>query len=119
MCWIDIYLGPPDIITYNAGKNFVSKEFKQYAIILGTATRSVPIKAHNSVGMVERYYGPLYHIYHIIIAELLDISKDMALQMAFKVINNSIGPNGLTPTLLVFGAYPYIVESNTPNPIVI
>ena len=39
--------------------------------------------------------------------------------MAFKVINNSIGPNGLIPTLLVFGAYPYIVKSNTPNPIVI
>ena len=38
--------------------------------------------------------------------------------MAFKVINNSIGPNGLIPTLLVFGAYLYIVEFNTPNPTV-
>src|SRR6266566_8354630 len=119
MCWIDIYLGPPDIITYNAGKNFISKEFKQYAIILGTATRSVPVKAHNLVGMVERYYGPLRHIYHIIIAELLDISKDMALQMAFKVINDSAGPDGLIPTLLVFGAYLRIIESDVPNPIVI
>src|SRR6266699_5611205 len=111
MCWINIYLGPPNIITHNTGKNFISKEFKQYATILGTATRSVPIKAHNLVGMVERYYGPLCHIYHIIIAELLDISKDMALQMAFKVINDSTGPNGLTPTLLVFRAYLHIVES--------
>jgi len=39
--------------------------------------------------------------------------------MAFKTINDSIGPNGLIPTLLVFGAYLYIVESNAPNPIVI
>ena len=39
--------------------------------------------------------------------------------MAFKVINNFIGPNGLIPTLLVFKAYPYIVESNASNPIVI
>ena len=39
--------------------------------------------------------------------------------MAFKVINNSIGPNGLIPILLVFRAYLYIVKSNTPNPIVI
>ena len=38
--------------------------------------------------------------------------------MAFKVINNSVGPNGLIPTLLVFGAYLYIVKSNAPNPIV-
>ena len=39
--------------------------------------------------------------------------------MAFKVINNSVGLNGLIPTLLVFGAYPCIVKSDTPNPIVI
>ena len=39
--------------------------------------------------------------------------------MAFKVINNFIGPNSLIPTLLVFGAYLYIVESDAPNPTVI
>ena len=39
--------------------------------------------------------------------------------MAFKVINDFTGPNGLIPTLLVFKAYLYIVESNIPNPIVI
>ena len=69
--------------------------------------------------MVERYYGPLYHIYHIIIIELPNIGKDIALQMAFKVINNSTGPNSLIPTLLVFRAYLYIVKSDIPNPIVI
>ena len=65
--------------------------------------------------MVECYYGPLYCIYYIIILKLLDINKDMALQMAFKVINDSIGPNGFIPTLLVLRAYLYIVESNAPN----
>ena len=79
----------------------------------------MPVKAYNLVRMVKCYYSPLYYIYYIIIVELLDISKDMALQMAFKVINNFIGPNSLIPTLLVFGAYPYIIESDTPNPIVI
>ena len=39
--------------------------------------------------------------------------------MAFKVINNSIGPNGFIPALLVFKADLYIVKSNTLNPIVI
>jgi hypothetical protein len=79
----------------------------------------VPVKAHNSVKMVEYYYGPLCRIYHIIITELLDINKDMALQIAFKAINDSAGPNGLIPTLLVFRAYPCIVKSNIPNPIVV
>jgi hypothetical protein len=39
--------------------------------------------------------------------------------MAFKAINDSIGPNSLIPTLLVFGAYLYIVESDIFNPTVV
>ena len=39
--------------------------------------------------------------------------------MVFKVINNSICPNSLIPTLLVFRAYLYIIKSNIPNFIVI
>jgi hypothetical protein len=39
--------------------------------------------------------------------------------MASKVINDSVGPNGLILTLLVFRAYLYIAESDIPNPIVI
>jgi len=39
--------------------------------------------------------------------------------MAFKAINDSVGSNSLIPTLLVFGAYPYMVESDAPNPTVI
>jgi hypothetical protein len=36
----------------------------------------------------------------------------MALQIAFKVINNSAGLDGLVLTLLVFGAYLKIIESD-------
>jgi len=38
--------------------------------------------------------------------------------MAFKAINNTAGPEGLVPTLLVFRAYPQIVESDAPSPLV-
>ena len=57
----------------------MSKEFKQYTIIFRTAIRSVPIKAHNLVEMVKCYYSPLYRIYYIITAKLLDIGKNIAL----------------------------------------
>ena len=69
--------------------------------------------------MVKRYYSPLRRIYYIITAELLNISKDIALQMAFKAINNFIGFDSLIPTLLVFKIYLYIVKSNILNPIVV
>ena len=66
--------------------------------------------------MVERYHGPLRRAYQIITVEMPDIDKDMALQMAFKAINDTAGPDGLVPTLLVFGAYPRMVESDAPSP---
>ena len=48
-------------------------------MILGIAIKSVPVKAHNLVGIVECYYSLFCRIYYIIIAELLDISKDIVL----------------------------------------
>lgn len=115
-CWINTYLGPPDLITHDAGKNFVSREFKQYAGSIGIQTKVVPVEAHNSIGIVERYHGPLRRAYSIISEELPDLAKDTALQMAFKAINDTVGPDGLVPTLLVFGAYPRITEFDAPSP---
>jgi len=77
--WIDIYLGPLDMIAHNIRKNFISREFKQYAINISTTTKSVPIEAHNLISIVERYHGPLQCIYHIITSKILGINKDIAL----------------------------------------
>jgi hypothetical protein len=118
MCWIDTYLGPPDLIASDAGKNFISKEFKHYASTMGICTKAVPVEAHNSIGMVERYHGPLRRVYQIIAAELPGIDRDAALQMAFKALNDTAGPDGLVPTLLVFGAYPRMTELDAPSPTV-
>ena len=59
MYQINIYLSPPDIITYDIGKNFISKEFKQYTVNKGTITKNIPVKTHNLINMVERYHSPL------------------------------------------------------------
>ncbi|KAI0991423.1 hypothetical protein K3495_g16764, partial [Podosphaera aphanis] len=118
-CWIDTYLGPPDIITHDAGTQFTSREFKQLAVSLGISTESVPVEAHNSIGIVERYHGPLKRAYLIIKEELssaANISKHMILQMAVKAVNDTAGPDGLVPTLLVFGAYPRMTKLDPPAP---
>jgi hypothetical protein len=112
MCWIDTYLGPPDQITTDAGKNFASKEFDQYATALGIKVKIIPVKAHNSVGMVERYHGLIRRAYSIIVAKIPDISKDMALQMAFKAINDIARLNGIVPILLVYSAYPRMTKND-------
>jgi hypothetical protein len=107
-CWMDTYTGPPDYIFHDAGKNFASREFRQYAASMATITKSVPVEAHWSIGIVERAHPLLRRAYKIMTEEFKgdSISKDFLLQMAVKAVNDTAGPDGLIPTLLVFGAYP-------------
>lgn len=47
------------------------------------------------------------------------LSKEIILQITVKTINNIASPNGLVPTLLVFEAYPHILEFDSHAPIII
>jgi hypothetical protein len=116
LCWIDVYQGPPDLIVTDAGNNFRSTEFRQSAKAMSISVKEVPIEAHNSVGKVERYHATLRRAYDIIRREDPSASPELALQMAFKAINDTAGPNGLVPTLLVYGAYPRMTKDSLPSP---
>ena len=67
------------MIIYNIKKNFISKKFKQYAVNINTTIKSILVEAHNLINIVECYYGPLQHIYHIITFKILGINKDIIL----------------------------------------
>jgi hypothetical protein len=77
---------------------------------MGVTTKLVPVESHNFIGMVKCYHGPLRRAYQIITTKIPEISKEMALQMVFKAINNTASLKGLIPTLLVFRAYPQMVK---------
>jgi hypothetical protein len=79
---------------------------------MGTKVKIIPVKAHNSVGIIERYYGLIRRAYLIIMAEINEINKNTALQIAFKAINNSARPDSIILTLLVYGALPQITKYN-------
>lgn len=116
-CWIDVYLGPPDFVAHDAGTNLVSTEFRQNAKSMGIQIHEAPVEAHHSIGKVERYHVPLRRAYDIICIELKgqEVSAEEKLQMALKALNDSIGPHGLIPTLLVYGAYPRMTIDSAPS----
>jgi hypothetical protein len=76
----------------------------------------MPVEAHNAIGLVERYHVPLKRAYRIVSQELPDITKGERLQMAVKAVNDTAGPDGIVPTLLVFRAYPRMAETDVPSP---
>jgi hypothetical protein len=77
--WINIYLGPLDLITSNIRKNLVNKEFKEYTNIINIRTKVILIETYNFIGIIERYYSLLRRVYQIIIVELPGIDRDIAL----------------------------------------
>ena len=84
---------------------------------MAISTKSVPVEAHWSVGLVERAHPILRRAYQIITEELQGGStKELILQMAVKAVNDTAGPDGLVPTLLVFGAYPRMSNLDPPAP---
>lgn len=115
-CWINVYIGPPDTVSHDAGTNFASAEFRNNARIMGITCRQVPVEAHNSIGKVERYHGPAERAFSILWAELNGSMTEAAvLQLTWKCLNDTVGPDGLVPTLLVFGTYPRINMDSPPS----
>lgn len=115
--WIDMYIGPPDVIATDAGKNFVSEEFVNNANSMAIEVQEVPVEAHNSIGKVERYHAVIRRAYEIILEELGSTTlAEHILQMAVKAANDTAGPDGLVPTLLVFGTYPRLSKTSPPSP---
>ena len=97
----------------------MAREFKQYAANMGIIIKNAPLEVHYSIDMVEYYHVPLQQVYSIIIIKIPGIEANLAPQMSFKDINNSVGPNGLVTSLLVFSAYPKVTELDAPSPSII
>jgi hypothetical protein len=118
-CWIDTYLRSSDVIITDSDKQFVFREFKDYADNMRIIVKIVSVEAHHSIEMMKRYHESLRRTYSIISAEISEIDSELALQMTFKTINDSIELNDLISTLLVFEIYFRMIEMNVSSSIII
>jgi hypothetical protein len=106
-CWSDTYLGPPDFLRIDQGTNFVAHAFQQQAFDDGISVIEAPVESANTMSHVERYHAPLRAAYLKIRSTCgRDTSNSDVLQLAVKAVNDTVGPEGLFSTLLVFGSIP-------------
>jgi hypothetical protein len=82
--------------------------------------KEIPVETHNLVGKIKQYHGFLHRVYKIIYNELrgTKTSAKISLQITIKTINNSAGPNSIILILLVFEAYPRMVNNSALSPTV-
>jgi hypothetical protein len=106
LCWIDVYLNSSDHILRDADKNFESREFRQFVISMTIIIKSISMKTHWSIDIVERYHVELRKAYQMIFENLeTDISKEIILQMIVKATNDTIESDELRFILLIFETY--------------
>lgn len=105
-CWVHVYLGPPDYLRVDQGSNFTSEETSANAEGCGIKLIKEPVECPNSMSHVERYHGPLRSAYEKLMKDLPKSQPADILQMAVHCVNNTMGPEGLCPSLCVFGALP-------------
>jgi hypothetical protein len=81
--------------------------------------KEVPVETYNSINKIKQYYSLLQRAYKIIYNELRNTktSTEVSLQIVVKTVNDSVGPDSIIPTLLVFGAYPRITNNSVLSPI--
>jgi len=104
--WVTKYDEYSNHIHVNAGTLLQSAEWKALLHAAGVQVYDSKVESHNSLGAGERYHAYLRNLYNRVSADRPGISPDMALALAVFVMNQTAGPSGLSPMLLLFGVNP-------------
>lgn len=60
------------------------------------------IESHSSMGIGERYHAPLRNTFRKLKLEYAHVKPSPLLSMSVFALNNTLGPEGVVPSVLVF-----------------
>lgn len=103
VCWASIYPGYPDKVKVYQESVLTSKEWRQLSADAGIEVEFSGVESHNAIGVGELYQSPLRRIYLKIREDAPSLDPDISLKLAVKSMNDTLGPEGLVPSLLKFG----------------
>lgn len=115
--WSLTYLRWPDTIRHDRGVQFVAEKLLAAAGEVGVQCVSIAVEKPNALGIGERIHGPIRRIVDKLAMDFSSLSQNLELlvQAAVKSYNDTVGVDGLVPTLLVFGAYPKVPLYASPD----
>ena len=106
-CRSRVYLGPPDFLRIDLGSNFTSKEFLDSADADVISVMPARIASAKTMSHVERYHSCIRTAFNKIRQSVPKTeSDDDYLHIGGKSLNETIGPEALCPTILLYGAIP-------------
>ena len=104
-CWATIYTGLPRKILVDQGSQF-SDLFISLGAVSNVEVRLTGIESHNSLGIGERYHQPLRNTFRKLRIAYPDKEREPLLCFAVKALNDTLEPDGIVPSALVFGEFP-------------
>ena len=115
-CWVTLYPGYPDKMRTDQGTQFKSPRWKELTDATGIQLILSGVESHNSIGPGERYHAPLRRIYQKIRYDFPNLNSNITLRIAVKAMNDTMNPEGLVPSYLVFGIIPRLTDFCTELP---
>ena len=104
-CWATLYTGLPRKILVDQGSQF-GDLFISMAAASRVEVQRTGIESHNSLGLGERYHQPLRNTFRKLNVSYPNVDKQSLLNFSVKALNDTLGPEGLVPSALVFGEFP-------------
>jgi len=84
--------------------------------MVGIKLKLSAVESHDSVGSGECYHAPLRLLYNKIHFSSPNLGIQFCFRLALKAMNNNMNPEGLVPSLLVFGVLSRFPVVNTQLP---
>lgn len=106
--WVSIYRGFRNEVLSDQGSVFTSKEWEARCAETEISVESTGTESHNSLGKGETYHALLRRVYNKVKLTHPQLPKELVLALSVKALNDTAGPNGLVPSLLLFGVMPRI-----------
>lgn len=97
------YTGFLDRLRTDLGSVFTSDRWKKLTNLNGIEARLSSVGANRSLGIGERLYEPLRRFHWKMRNDYPYVSGCIALELASKTMNGTIGENGPVPTCIIFG----------------
>lgn len=104
--WVHPYVGHPQVLHVDQALQFKSPAWRALTTSAGTELVLSGVESHNALGGGQRYHAFLRSIHRKVWADHPGINQEAALSTAVTAMNQTAGPRGLVPTLLVFGIIP-------------
>ena len=114
--WVTVYVGMPNRIRADQGSVLTSKFWDDVTALHGVELQFSGVESHNSIGIGERYHAPLRRVFRVIRSQYPNLDPEIALRLAVKASNDTLGPDGYVPSRLVYGVDPALPVVNARHP---